>query len=84
MKSHQFTKVGRNKGKGNQWRQKKKTPESNHSDGRSQLLHINTQSKCKESGFTNKKTQMLKKKKTQLYAVYKKLTSALRIHKGSK
>ena len=63
---------------------KKKTPESNHSDGRSQLLHINTQSKCKESGFSNKKTQMLKKKKTQLYAVYKKLTSALRIHKGSK
>ena len=25
-----------------------------------------------------------KKKRTQLYAVYKKLTSALRIHKGSK
>ena len=25
-----------------------------------------------------------KKKKTQLYAVYKKLTSALRIHNGSK
>ena len=82
MKSHQFTKVGRNKGKGNEWRQK--TTRKQSLRWQESALTINTQSKCKESGFTNKKTQMLKKKKTQLYAVYKKLTSALRIHKGSK
>ena len=61
LKATNLQKQAETKGKGING--DKKQPESNHSDGRSQLLHINTQSKCKQSGFTNKKTQMLKKKK---------------------